>query len=76
MVEISELAYRTATVSQPDEETLFVRMSFACGVDADLQCHETGDAFVAIYREEQSVFAGSGTVSAALADLRSFLQQV
>ena len=74
IVEISELSYRTATVSQLDEETLFVRMSFAGGIDADLQWHSAGDAFIAVYREDQSVFAGSGTVSAALSDLRSFLQ--
>lgn len=74
LVDVAHLPYRDATVSAVNDETVFVRMSFSGGIGADVQFHPSGDAFVAIYRDDQSVFAGSGTVSAVISDVRGFLQ--
>ena len=75
MVEISRVPYQTAIVSVLDGETVFVRLSFTEDINVDLQYHCDGDAFVAIYRNNESVFAGSGTVSGTVADLTSYLFQ-
>lgn len=75
LVEISQLPYLDATLSVVDDDTIFVRMRFTGGVDGDMQYHSSGDAFVAIYHDNQSIFAGSGTVSAVVADMRGFLER-
>lgn len=76
LVDVAHLPYRDATVSAIDDETVFVRMSFADSIGADVQFHPSGDAFVAIYRDDLSVFAGSGTASSVISDVRGFLQQL
>jgi hypothetical protein len=75
LVDVAHLPYMDAAVSAVNDETVFVRMSFSGGIGADVQFHPSGDAFVAIYRDDKSVFAGSGTVSAVVSDVRGFLQQ-
>lgn len=74
--QIAELPYLSASLSVVDDETVFVRIRFPNEVDADIQYHCSGDAFVALYRTDRSVWAGSGTIPAVVADLHGLLGRI
>lgn len=76
LAQIAELPYLSASLSVVDSQTVFVRICFPNEVDADIQYHSNGDAFVALYRNDRSVFAGSGTIPAVVTDLHGLLRRV